>query len=107
MHAHTLTHNIWLWPKRPPLAFSVAETSVAEMSRPKRPRPKCLWPKCPTFVYQTPTFPPHFGNNIKVKSQNNCQANPALLKGLGEAVVTNEWCIRGMILSSDPGVISP
>ena len=31
MHAHTPTHNLWLWPKRPPLAFSVAETSVAEM----------------------------------------------------------------------------
>ena len=24
------TQNLWLWPKRPPLAFSVAETSVAE-----------------------------------------------------------------------------
>ena len=34
-----------IWPKRPPLAFSVAETSVAEMSG-----PKCPWPKCPTFV---------------------------------------------------------
>ena len=43
------THNLWFWPKRPPLAFSVAETSVAEMSGPKRPRPKCPWPKCPTF----------------------------------------------------------
>ena len=32
MHAHTPTHNLWLWPKRPPLAFSVAETSVAETS---------------------------------------------------------------------------
>ena len=46
-----MTHNLLLWPKRPPLAFSVAETSVAEMSGPKRPRPtKCPWPKCPTFV---------------------------------------------------------
>ena len=45
-----MTHNLWLWPKHPPLAFSVAETSVAEMSGPKRPRPKCPWPKCPTFV---------------------------------------------------------
>ena len=35
MHARTPTHNLWLWPKRPPLAFS-----VAEMSGPKRPRPK-------------------------------------------------------------------
>ena len=40
-----------IWPKRPLLAFSVAETSVAEMSGPKRPRPKCPWPKCPTFVF--------------------------------------------------------
>ena len=45
------------------------------------------------YVYQTPTFPPHYGDNIKVKSQHICQANPALLRGLGEAVVTNEWCI--------------
>ena len=45
MHAHTPTHNLWLWPKRPPLAFSVAETSMVEMSRPKRHRPKC-----PTFI---------------------------------------------------------
>ena len=50
IHAHTLTHNLRFWPKRPPLAFSVAETSVAEMSGPKRPGPKCLWPKCPTFL---------------------------------------------------------
>ena len=42
MHAHTPTHNLWLWPKRPPLAFFVAETSVAEMSGPKRP----------TFIFQ-------------------------------------------------------
>ena len=48
MHAHTLNQNLWFWPKRPPLEFSVAETSVAEMSGPKRPRPKCPWPKCPT-----------------------------------------------------------
>ena len=46
----TPTHNLWFWPKRPPLPFSVAETSVAEMSGPKRPRPKCPWPKCPTFI---------------------------------------------------------
>ena len=43
--AHTPTHNLWLWPKRPPLTFS-----VAEMSGPKRLRPKCPWLKCPTFV---------------------------------------------------------
>ena len=42
------TQYLWLWPKRPPLAFSVAETSMAEMSRPKRPRPKCPRPKCPS-----------------------------------------------------------
>ena len=50
MHAHTPTHNLWLWLNRPPLAFYVAEMSgpkrpplafyVAEMSGPKRPRPK-------------------------------------------------------------------
>ena len=44
MYAHTLTHNLWLWPKRPPLAFFVAKMSMAEMFGPKRP-----WPKCPTF----------------------------------------------------------
>ena len=49
MHAHTPTHNLWFWPKRPFSAFFVAETSVAEMSGPKRPRPKCPWPKCPSF----------------------------------------------------------
>ena len=35
------------------------------------------------YVYQTPTFPPHYGDNIKVKSQHICQANPARLRGLG------------------------
>ena len=49
----TPTHNLWFWPKRPPLVFSVAETSVAEMSGPKRPRPKCPRPKCPTFYVNT------------------------------------------------------
>ena len=28
-----------------------------------------------------------------LKSQHICQAIPALLRGLGEAVVTNDWCI--------------
>ena len=36
MYAHTLTHSLWLWPKRPHLSFSVAETSQAVMPRPKR-----------------------------------------------------------------------
>ena len=45
------------------------------------------------FVYQTPTFPPHYGDNVKVKSQHICQSVPALLRGLGEAVVTKYWCI--------------
>ena len=45
------------------------------------------------YVYQTPTFLPHYGDNVKVKSQHICQAIPALLRGLGEAVVTNDWCI--------------
>ena len=43
------------------------------------------------YIYQTPTFPPHCGDNVK--SQHICQAIPALLRGLGEAVVTNDWCI--------------
>ena len=41
------------------------------------------------YVYQTPTFPPHYGDNVKVKSQHICQAIPALPRGLGEAVVTD------------------
>ena len=45
------------------------------------------------FVYQTPTFLPHYGDNVKVKSQHICQAIPALLRGLGEAVVSNDWYI--------------
>ena len=49
MHAHPPTLYLWFLPKRPPLAFSVAETSVAEMSGPKRPRPKFPWPICPIF----------------------------------------------------------
>ena len=44
-------------------------------------------------VYPTPTFPLHYGDNVKVKSQHIYQAIPALLRGLGEAVVTNDWCI--------------
>ena len=32
MHAHNPAHNLCLWPKRPPLSLSVAETSKAEMS---------------------------------------------------------------------------
>ena len=31
--------------------------------------------------------------NVKVKSQHICRALPVLLSGLGEAVVTNDWCI--------------
>ena len=50
MHAHTPTHNLWLWPKRPPLAFPVAKMSVGEMSGPKSPRPKSPRPKCPTLT---------------------------------------------------------
>ena len=45
------------------------------------------------YVYQTPTFHPQYGDNLKVKSQHICQAIPSLLSGLGEAVVTNDWCI--------------
>ena len=45
------------------------------------------------YVYQISTFHPHCGDNVKVKSEHICQAIPALLRGLGEAVVTNDWCI--------------
>ena len=45
------------------------------------------------YVYQTPTFPPHYRDNVKVKSQHICQAIPALLRGSSEAMVTNDWCI--------------
>ena len=45
------------------------------------------------YVYQTPTFPPHYGENVKLNPQHICQAISALLRGLGEAVVTNDWCI--------------
>ena len=34
-------------------------------------------------VYQTPTFPPHYGDSVKVKSQHICQAIPTLRRGLG------------------------
>ena len=47
------------------------------------------------FVYQTTTFPPHCGDNEKVKTQYIYQAMdiPVLLRGWGEAVVTNDWRI--------------
>ena len=34
------------------------------------------------YVYQTPMFPPCYGDNVKVKSQRICHAIPALLRGL-------------------------
>ena len=47
------------------------------------------------YVYQTPTFPPHCGDNVKVKTQHIYKAIdiPVLSKGWGEAVVTNDWRI--------------
>ena len=47
------------------------------------------------YVYQTPIFPPHCGDNVKVKTQHIYQAMdiPVLLRGWGEAVVTNDWRI--------------
>ena len=47
------------------------------------------------YVYQTTTFPPHCGDNVKVKTQHIYQAMdiPVLLRGWGEAVVTNDWRI--------------
>ena len=37
--------NLWLWPGRPPSAFS-----VARVSGPGRPGPGCPWPKCPSTI---------------------------------------------------------
>ena len=45
------------------------------------------------YFYQTPTFPPQYGNNVKVTSQHIRQVIPALLMGLVETVDTNDWCI--------------
>ena len=44
------------------------------------------------YVYQTTTFPPHYGDNVKVKTQHIYQAMgiPVLLRGWGEVVVTND-----------------
>ena len=46
------------------------------------------------YVYQT-TFPQHYRDNEKVKTQHIYQAMniPVLLRGCGEAVVTNDWRI--------------
>ena len=47
------------------------------------------------YVYQTPTFPTHCGDNLKVKAQHIYQAMdiPVLLRGCGEEVITNDWRI--------------
>ena len=47
------------------------------------------------YVYQTTTFPPHCGDNEKVKTQHIYKAMdiPVLLRGWIEAVVTNDWRI--------------
>ena len=44
------------------------------------------------YVYQTTAFPPHCGDNVKVKTQYIYQAMdiPVLLRGWCEAVVTND-----------------
>ena len=60
--------------------------------------PRSLFLDCTAmfvYVYQTPTFPPHCGDNVKVKTQHIYQAMdiPVLLRGWGEAVVTNDWRI--------------
>ena len=58
-HTSTLIHinrytqkyiDLWLWPKRPPMTFYMAEMSVAKMSWSKCPWPKRPWPKYPTFL---------------------------------------------------------
>ena len=38
------------------------------------------------YVYQTRTFPPHYGDNVKVKNTAHLPGYPALLS-IGEAVV--------------------
>ena len=47
------------------------------------------------YVYQTPTFPLHCGDNVKVKTQHIYLAMdiPVLRRGWDEAVVTNDWRI--------------
>ena len=47
------------------------------------------------YVYQTTTFLTNCGDNVKVKTQHISQAMdiPVLLRGWGEAVVTNDWRI--------------
>ena len=47
------------------------------------------------YVYQTPTFPLHCGDNVKVKTQHIYQVVdiPVMIRGWGEAVVTNDWRI--------------
>ena len=82
-HIYACTHpnpKLIIWPKRPPSAFSVAETSVAEMSGPKRPRPKCPWPKCPTFVDGGPE--PTYEEKMRVSPPGVCpsvQTYPCLM----------------------------
>ena len=82
--------------------------------------PRTLWIYCTAmaaYVYQTPTFTPHYRDNVKVKSQHICQAIPVLLRCLGEAVVTNDWCIiyslwcsshKNLVLSQPPkNILTP
>ena len=35
------------------------------------------------YVYQTPIFPPHYGDNVKVKSQHIYEGYPRPVQGLG------------------------
>ena len=94
-HIYACTHpnpKLMIWPKRPPLAFFVAETSVAEMSGPKRPRPKCPWPKCPTFgpepMYEEMRVPP-WGLSIS--------PNLSLLNAYKWAFVLVGFCPSGLL----------
>ena len=47
------------------------------------------------YAYQTPTFPLHCGDNVKVKTHHIYQSMdiPVLIRGWGEAVVSNDWRI--------------
>ena len=66
------------------------------------------------YVYQTPTFPLHCGG--KTQHIDQVMYIPVLLRGWGEAVVTNDWCIiysllctshENLVLSHPQNYIEP
>ena len=60
------------------------------------------------WVYQIPTFPPHCGDNVNVKTQHIYQAMdiPILFRFLGEEVVTNDRCIIYSIWCTSHAILS-